>query len=454
MKQFNKNRDSVIQRNLDEALLVNPIEDGNMPVDDPLQGFVYTSEIDNSDYDYAYKGIVNSIFSSETRTGNNDFYQLEVSYTGVDESVSTSAWFGNNLINAGDAFVLQPLPATLTYFNYVKGSVINVIDMIEDNTFFPNITYTYTLICSIAEGLTENMPQGIDPNIEFLTNRRVFSTNQNAAPVNLISAVNKSTNTINFYWDDITEKAISYRLNIRSADNSSLFTYDVYGSSPDFKGVLKPYVRNTKLRSVKIIDQGSKWSMSTEEVNVLVGKLPTVAPIVRIHNDGYGKARISKWQFVNRISHSSPTAISIRVKPLGNTTMYNSSFVDMNDDKDRVSYVTSNSGSSLLRQITIAFPDGNPYASLTTVQFNALFFNKVLDIHTGAQVVTNPLTNLNIKKDPIFEYDKYPANTKWILPMIAPFTAGTSWYWSVAAIQDNDKKIFSEWSQEELLIIS
>ena len=454
MKQFNKIKDSVIQRNLDEALLVNPIEDGNMPVDDPLQGYVYTSEIDNSDYDYAYKGIVNSIFSSETRTGNNDFYQLEVSYTGVDESVSTSAWFGNNLINAGDAFVLQPLPATLTYFNYVKGSVINVIDMIEDNTFFPNITYTYTLICSIAEGLTENMPQGIDPNIEFLTNRRVFSTNENAAPVNLISAVNKSTNTINFYWDDTTEKAISYRLNIRSADNSSLFTYDVYGSSPDFKGVLKPYVRNTKLRSVKIIDQGSKWSMASEAVKVLTGKAPTVAPLVSLFNDGNGKARISKWQVVDRISHTGPFNITIRVKPLGNTAISNSNFVDMNDGKDRISYVTVITGTSLLRQIVITFPDGNPYASLTTAQFNELFFNKVLDIHTGARVLVSGFTNSNVKKDPIFEYDKYPTNTKWILPMIAPFIAGSSWYWSVASIQDTDKKIFSEWSQEELLIIS
>ena len=452
MKQDNRNRVSVIQRNLDDALRVNPIEDGNMPIDDPKQGYVYTSEIDNSDYAFAYKGVVNSIFSSKTRTGDNNFYQLEVSYIGIDESLSTSAWFGNNLIKAGDPFVLQPLDGDwiTPNFNYVKGSVINVINITQDNSALPNVTYKYTIICSIAEGLSESMPQGLNPHIQFLTNRRVFSTNNSTAPINLLSAINKSTNKVNLYWDDTTNKAISYRLNIRSANNEYLFTYDVNGTSPNFNGVLKPYVRSQQLKSVKIINQGTNWSLNQLQVGSLLDS-NAVVPAVFLNNDGHGKARISKWQVINRVSHAGPISIILQMKPLDSSLLSVKGFVDMNDGTDNLSYVDSWITSGTFITIVIAYPDGNPYSSLSVAEFDELFFNKVIDIHTGVSISS---MGGNINKDPIFTYDKYPDNTKWILPINFPFGTGTSWYWSVAAIHDNDKKIFSEWSQEELLILN
>jgi hypothetical protein len=78
MRQPN-NQPNERQRYLDSNLDVNPFEDGNTP-ENTIQGFIYTSEIDNTDYIDAYEGTVSLCTSEKGRTGNNDFYTIRVNY--------------------------------------------------------------------------------------------------------------------------------------------------------------------------------------------------------------------------------------------------------------------------------------------------------------------------------------------------------------------------------------
>ena len=72
------NQTSVRQRELDRNLSVNPIEDGNTPIDNLNQGVIYTSELDEG-YSNAYEGDVLSIASEKTRTGTENFFTFDLS---------------------------------------------------------------------------------------------------------------------------------------------------------------------------------------------------------------------------------------------------------------------------------------------------------------------------------------------------------------------------------------
>lgn len=453
MKQDNRNRVSSIQKNLDNSLQVNPIEDGNTPVNDPRQGYMYTAEIDNSDYEQAYKFDVQGIMSLKTTTGNNNYYQLTVKFRMYDQ-LSNSDWFGSNILKAGDPFTLIPLiggPLNVNQFNWVKGSIIQVQNITITTVSGPEHIVRANLLCSFSEGLSKDLPQGYDNDgfATMLTTRRIFAEHTNPSPSNLISAVNKSSQTINFYWDDLTSNAVSYRVNLRLSNNTQRYTFDVYGDTPNFNGSLKPYVRSGVVVSTKITDQGSGWSMENETPNMIVSSNVT-APVIKVHNNQQGQARISKWRIVGNNINTASNFISIVVEPLDYNILYDASFVDMNDGLSDLAFINGETAIGKYNTIIIQYPDGNPYSTLSADEFETRFFNKIIDIHSGVEIISS---GSGIIKDPIFEYDKYPTTTKWVLPLSTILSQGPEWYWSVASIFDNDKKIFSEWSQEELLIV-
>lgn len=483
MKQDNRNSISVIQRNLDESLIVNPIENGNDPTSSEQQGYMYTSEIskDNSEDDYAlaYGGMVVSIFSKKTSTGNNDYFELKVFYSCYNEPVTDAAVFGNNLIKAGDAFSLRAFPPTPVPFddivlqsppfNYVKGSVIKVVS-IDETGDSPYLNYTYTIICSIAEGLSNNLPQYqfetpvffFDPpilitNIQFLTNRRMFKSNNANVPINLDSSITKiiydndDRYNINFYWDDPTNTAVSYKLMIRNAiDPRDQYILPVNGNSLEFNAKITPLLFKTDpfpgyVSAFKIEDPGYGYALP--EVRLNTTAFPG-APFSGFGvTDNCGSLYLSDCVILQyTIIDSKSISVIVRaVSGLGIAVPRIYVDFGMNVGGVVTEFVEFLTEDNETQEIIIMFDDYYDISSMNLI-------NKKITLHSLFFIPT-PIVN---NKLPLITYDKYNANTKYALSVDAEngLLAPGNYYWSVASIFDCNQKSFSEWSQEELLIIS
>ena len=454
MKQDNRNSISVIQRNLDESLRVNPIEDGNTPADNPHQGYMYTSEINDPDYVNAYKFDVNSIFSNKSITGNNSYYQIEVVYKVTDEG-SYGGLFGNNLIKAGDTFILEN--DDMDFFNWVKGSVVAISNINVNSTNAPIITYTYTLACAFTEGLTANLPQGFlaPGQVSFHTDRRVFIEKDDKAPVNLLSSVRG--NKVQFTWDDPTNKAIKYNFFFRSEDNTyNSGVQKVCGNHYNFNGKVKVNLKNDQIHSIKIVDPGNSISFVVAKPNVITSSNATI-PFISFYNDGCGQLAIQEWEIIKVVSITS-NSISCTVAPTKIDQLSpgpdNRMYVDFFQNKQLgEAAITNHYPIDFIRwNITIEYDNSYSYGSLTDAQNDLI--GKRIKIHTG--VDTNP--GLDFNKEPILECDKYNENTKYVLNTTLIYSwdipgPGT-YYWKVASIFDCNEKSFTEWSQEVKLIIS
>ena len=451
MKQDSRNSISVIQRNLDESLKVNPIEDGNTPVSNPHQGYMYTSEINNSDYDGAYKCTVNSIFSNKSITGNNSYYQITVTYEVTDEG-AYGGFFGNTLIKAGDSFVLKN---GNTYdFNWVKGSVVAISDTSINSTMAPVIEYTYTLACAFTEGLTSNLPQGIlaAGDVEFHTDRRIFIEKDEKAPINLLSAVRDGK--VQFSWDDPTSKSVKYKLTYRLEDNSVPASfYNVCGNHYNFNGKLKAKIDSVgSISTVKIIDPGSSISWETTTPNIITSTLGVTPPALSFYNNGCGELEIIKFKIVEANSWG-PNYITCTLAPIG-TDLLNlispRNYVDLYENtrlgEARISNIVSTAG--IYTVAIIEYESSFIYTTFDELQADII--GKHIKVHTGVQVF-NP--GLDMNKEPIISCDKYNENTKYVLE-VSSFPSPGTYYWKVASIFDCNEKSFTEWSQEAKLIIS
>jgi hypothetical protein len=94
--------------------------------------------------------------------------------------------------------------------------------------------------------------------------------------------------------------------------------------------------------------------------------------------------------------------------------------------------------------VTLLFENDLPYLNFSEL-FDAIT-KKTLSIHTGITITS--LGN-SLVKVPKVIYDKYPNNVKYV----ANGLGSGKYYWSVASIYDCEEKSFSEWSQEQLLIV-
>jgi hypothetical protein len=452
MKQDNRNSVSVIQRNLDETIKVNPIEDGNTPGINPNQGYMYTSEINDSDYAEAYKFTVDSIFSNKTVTGSNSYFQITVSYEVTDESIY-GGWFGNNLIKAGDTFVLKD---DLTYdFNWVKGSVVAISNVNVNSTNAPIITYTYTLACAFTEGLTDKLPQGVlNPgDVDFYTDRRIFMDRDDKAPINLLSSIRDGK--VQFTWDDPTNTAVKYNFTFRSEDNS----YDngitlICGNSYNFNGELKAKINSIgEVSAVKIVDPGISIGWQVALPTAITSTVGVTPPTVVLFNDGCGSLGITEYKIVEVSSVTSNTItckVFLTAQQIIGNAIWPRTYVDLYQNKQLGEATISVVGSVVGEYTNIEIEYESPFTYSTLADAQLDLIGKKFKAHTGAYV---PGPGSGMNKEPKLECDKYNENTKNVIN-IGNFPGAGTYYWKVASIFDCNQKSFTEWSQEAKLIIS
>jgi len=453
MKQDSRNSISVIQRNLDEALQVNPIEDGNTPGINPNQGYMYTSEINDSDYTNAYKFVVDSIFSNKSITGNNSYFQIAVSYEATDEG-AYGGWFGNNLIKTGDTFVLKP---DLTYeFNWVKGSVVAVVDTIINSTNTPVITYTYILACAFTEGLTTNLPQGvlIPGDVDFYTDRRVFMEKDDKAPVNLLSSIRNGK--VQFSWEDPTSLAVKYKFIFRSEDNSyDSGVFPICGNTWNFNGKVQAKINSLgEVYTVKIIDPGTTIGWEETYPTIITSTLGITPPVIALYNDGYGSLGIINYKIVE-VSSVSANTITCKITRIDNNLNLTGpppvkTYVDLYQNKHLGDARISLTGITIdvYTNVEIEYESGFTYTTLADAQADLV--GREIKCHSGAFIANS---GLDMNKEPILEYDKYNENIKNVYE-VTNFPGTGTYYWKVASIFDYNEKTFTEWSQEAKLIIS
>ena len=453
MKQDSRNSISVIQRNLDESLKVNPIEDGNTPVSNPHQGYMYTSEINDANYTdklKSYGFLVESIYSNKSVTGNNSYYQITVTYE-VGNEGTHSGWFGANLIKVGDSFVLKN---ESTYeFNWVKGSVIAISNVSVNSANSPLISYTYTLACAFSEGLTNKLPQGVlNPgDVTFYTDRRIFTETDDKAPINLLSSIRDGK--VQFSWDDPTSKSVKYKLTYRLEDNSVPASfYNVCGNHYNFNGKLKAKIDSVgSISTVKIIDPGSSISWETTTPNIITSTLGVTPPALSFYNNGCGELEIIKFKIIEANSWG-PNYITCTLAPIGPDLLNLISprnYVDLYENtrlgEARISNVVSTAG--IYTVAIIEYESSFIYTTFDELQADII--GKHIKVHIGVQVF-NP--GLDMNKEPIISCDKYNENTKYVLE-VSSFPSPGTYYWKVDSIFDCNEKSFTEWSQEAKLII-
>ena len=203
--------------NISQFLKVPPVEDGNTPANSLNQGFIYTSEsIDSYYYDTEYSSSILSVTSRRSTTNVGYVYEIVVEYTAKEAPTATTpGLYGSNLIKKGDFFIV-------TSFNdvhsYVKGAVIDILDVTVTGPVSDVYTYEYNLLCNISEG----DPLLIEVNDNFVWKRRLFTDKSNEVdnkpPTDLLSTVREDG--VYFRWIDPTDKALKYNLRIREKDQS------------------------------------------------------------------------------------------------------------------------------------------------------------------------------------------------------------------------------------------
>jgi hypothetical protein len=435
------------QRYLDSNLDVNPFEDGNTP-ENTIQGFIYTSEINNTDYIDAYEGTVSFLKSEKGRTGNNDFYTIRVNYE-IDNVVA-DGWFGSNLIKEGEPFIMINGTGAID-FNYFKGAIVNIVN-IDYTIGVSTTTYRYDLLCALTEGDPNNLlPTG---GQIFKTNRRVFTEKTKSCPVDLHAS--SENGTVRFEWTDESELAVSYRLYIRDKDNPmSGTTFLVNGNHVNFYGGIETQLSSGSATDWKITDSNYGCSFETFPVNFIAsGNLPSV----NLHTDSCGSIEISEWEVLHIPTwnlNPNNYYMSLIVQPVGKKSWAGLDYLIFPqalwfefESLDIKGYVRNST--ALVRQDTYQieiYPNRliSEWDNLTGEERLERIIHQKLKIHTGIEVLS---TGSNMTKPPKISYDKYSTNTKFVLSGI-----GGNFYWSVASVFDCEQKTYSEWSPEELLIV-
>jgi hypothetical protein len=451
------------QRDLETNLVVNPIEDGNTPADSINQGYIYTSEINQSGYEYAYKSLIYSITQEKGTTGTNYYYVLEVGYTLEQEGPldTPEGFFGSNLIKNGEPFtIVSDANIFTSYFNYIKGYVVNVIDVYPGLNVWPTEELVYKIRIAITEGDMSSLDDGgtgLYPGF-FCTNRRIFTDNNLQAPVNLDISVNQTTDKVLFSWSDPTNLAVSYRFRLRSEDTVTNDIYDVTGNNPNFNGVLEPILEGGSLKSVKIVDPGYSYSLNVpffggSPINVQCNEGATFPPIVLLYPSNCGSLTIDDYVIVD-VTNVTTNQVTCILKKNNNSISPNafnlpnpSMYIEFGNEFGDGYVITA----SLLDEkisTTIKLLNNITY---TLSQAQEALIGKTIKVHTG---VWNTPGSSNISKIK-FSYDKYKEGIKFYIPASyfgLLYNQGT-YYFSISSVFDCEQKTYSEWSEETKFII-
>jgi hypothetical protein len=454
MSLQNRGRDrgaKVRQRNLEENLRVNPVEDGNYSTSTYTdQGNLFTAEINNSGYTGAYgENVANVVFATldKDRTGSDYYYTIGVTYS--IQSPSQRGWFGASIINSGEPFSIKSLTSSNPPFiDYIKGFIVKVIDEKAVSTSPFSTTVNYTLLCAITDGEPSQLENS--SGFSFSTTRRVYAYEENTSPIGLESTYDASNQIVNFYWDDTTRNAVSYKMMVRSenvGEYNQLF--EVSGNNTQFRGEVKPLIfpalSNNSLSGLQIVNTGGDYAFPVTKPTFLSDGLQ---PDATLYTDPCGSLEITDWGVVS-VTGSTGTTINCVIKAIkNNAEIVNYQYVDTELGDCVCTGVTALSGPPYIYGLTLNFLKP-PFSTISKAE--NYFNRRKIKVHTGA--VLNDRGS-SLSRLPKILYDKYKEGTKFSINVNSLGLAAGNYYWSISSIFDCEGKTYSNWSQESAFTVT
>lgn len=429
---------------LNRFISVPPIEDGNTPSNALNQGYIYTSEsIDNDYYDTEYSSPILSFNSRRTQTNVGFVYEIVVEYT-VKEAptANTPGLYGSNLIKKGDFFTVTSINDN---HSYIKGAVIDILDVAVSGPFADIYTYEYNLLCNINDG----DPLLMEINDNFVWKRKIYTdiTNEKIKeyPINLLSTIRNDG--IYFRWEDPTNNVFKYNLRVREknvSDGGNINYFDVTGIRANGNNdiLLKPFIGTTgayerKITTIKIENAGSSYSVNPLVNVVGTGTGANVSCL--LGNDG------SLQKDLYRIYYADYTSGILRIQAKNHTFVPEISSYVENISKDLFIKSKTDLGNRNW-EITLAQFNGADFT------FSSSFADSIIDkniiVHSGVNVLSG---GNNYRKIAYTEIKMYSNEDIYVIP--SGTLSDGEYFWSVCSIFNLNDKIYSEWTPETYIKI-
>ena len=451
-------------RNVEDLYLnsIAPIEDGNTNGNFLDKGVIYVTEsIDINDpkvippaitgidyYNTGFKSPILSLSPKYSQTGYTYTYEIVVEYTaaeGASPLVTNPGLYGSNLFKSGDFFTVISQNDS---HDYIRGLVIDVLDVAVSGPFGDEYTYEYNLLCNINEG----DPLKMDVGDYFVWRRQIFTDKNNqkisSPPINLLSTLRDGK--VFFRWLDPTDSARKYNLRIRQerqSDGGGITYYFIPGTNANGTEqiVLTPFIGSTgtyveSLTTVKIENTGRLYSRSPE-INI-VGTGTGANVSVFLDNNGSVK---KEFYYIYDADDTTST-IYIQNRNVEQIPKIPSYVEGLGSDLF-VSSVTGASGASSGHyEINLNYASGASYGFTGT---SADLIGKGIFIHNGALVQNQ---GSNYKRIAYAQVTQYETDDIYYLNKGTVTATGTlgygDYYWSVCSIFDESDKNYTEWSVE------
>lgn len=431
--------------NLDRYLSVPPIEDGNAPSGVINQGFIYTSEsIDSDYYDTEYSSPVLSVTSRRSSTNVGYVYELVVEYTAKEApAANTPGLYGSNLIKKGDFFTVTSLNDS---HSYVRGAVVDILDISVSGPVADVYTYEYNLLCNISEGDALLIESGDN----FVWKRRIFTDKSNesikAYPTELLSTLR--SDGIYFRWVDPTGHSFKYNLRVREenqSDGGGIRYFKAPGISANGDGamLLTPFLGTTgsylnTITTVKIQNGGSLYSVDPTVDIIGTG---TGASVICFLDDN-GSLRKETYRIYD--TDYITGTIRMETKYPDYSPSISAYVENLSDD---VCIKTATDLGYGKWEITLIKTTGEDYTFASSYADSII--DKELTVHTGI-LVSNGGTDY--RRTAYANIKKYDAEDIYFIPTGTLLSGG--YYWSVCSIFSQDNKKYSEWTPESYININ
>jgi hypothetical protein len=432
--------------NLSQFVKVPPVEDGNTPSDALNQGFIYTAEsIDDDYYDTEYSSSILAVTSRRSTTNVGYVYEIVVEYTAKEAPTATTpGLYGSNLIKKGDFFIVTSLNDT---HSYVKGAVVDILDVTTSGPVADVYTYEYNLLCNISDG----DPLLIEVNDNFVWKRRIFTdaSNEldNKPPKELLSTV--KDDGVYFRWTDPTDKALKYNLRIREknqSDGGGLTYYFLPGMRAIGNGEisLKVFLGSTgtydkEITSIKIENPGDFYSLPPSVSIVGTG---TGASVSATLNDS-GSLKIDTYQIYDS---NNTDEFRIESKDWQNSPELNLYVEGFGLDLFIKSYTSLGNDRYIIQ---LCNSDGSDFTFDST--FADKYMYKEIKLHSGIEILSG---GSNYRRVAYTRYKEYlPQDIYYVSKGPSGTLAYGDYYWSVCGILSEDNKIYTEWTEEYPLTV-
>jgi hypothetical protein len=434
-----------IRRVEDLYLRVPPVEEGNTPASAQNQGYIYTAEsIDPAYYNTEYSASILSKASKIKETGAAWAYEIVLQYTAKEGPTATNpGLYGSNLFKEGDFF-------TITSFNdnhdYIRGIIIDIIDISTTGPIADTYTYEYTLLCNINEG----DPNQIEVNDNFVWKRRIFTDARNDSsfqkPINLLAT--QKTDGLYFRWEDPTDLAFKFNLRIREeyeSDGSGITYFKVPGIKANGNNEISvsPFIGTTgsnfqKITSAKIANQGDVYSVNPSFTIIGTGTGASFNTLL----DDSGSLRKDTYR-IYETDYLTGTIKIISKNDVITPTI--GLYVENLSEDVAIKTVTSINYGEFA--ITLIKTNGEDYSFSST--YGDSIIDNELKIHVGIKLLSG---GNNYKKTATAIIKKYEEEDIYFIPN-GVLSTGT-YYWSVCSIFDENNKTYTEWTAERQLVVA